>query len=163
MSSKLLWLVVIVCLAALFFLVKRYKFPPNLRTENLVLKDSLGNQINNPISNQGLQIIIVWATWCPPCIRELPTLEEVCQYYNDDSQINMYMVSDEDMDKQTTFLKKKGRNLPIYELMKGNMRDLGVYSIPCIFIYNEGRIVFKKIGAWTSKKELINTIEKARK
>lgn len=163
MTSKLTWLIVIVLISVLLFLFKRYKFPPNLREENLVLRDSLGNNIDNPTDNQGIQVIIVWATWCPPCIRELPILEEVYQNYYDDTNVRMYMISDENMQKQADFLKKRNLNLPIYGLMKGNMHDLGVYSIPCLFIYKNRKVIYKRIGQWTSKKELIKTIEKARK
>ena len=30
-----------------------------------------------------LTVLNIWATWCPPCIGELPHLEEISQYYND--------------------------------------------------------------------------------
>ena len=43
-----------------------------------------GEAINgNDFSGEKLTVLNVWATWCPPCVEELPYLQEVSEYYAD--------------------------------------------------------------------------------
>lgn len=48
---------------------------------DITLEDVDGNQIHLPTLAQDNERIIVnlWATWCPPCLREMPLLEEAAQ------------------------------------------------------------------------------------
>jgi len=163
MHSRVFWLVVICVIGVLVFLFKRYKVPPNLQVEKLILTDEDGEEVPNPIEKKGVQVIVVWATWCPPCIREIPLLDEIINIYTNHDDVHFYMISDEDMIKQKKFKEKKGFSMPLFRLKSGSMHEIGVFSIPCTFIYKEGSVQFKKLGQWTSKKELIDTIEKARK
>ena len=50
---------------------------------NFTVKDVDGNDVNLA-DYQGKKVYInFWATWCGPCIREIPELEEVYQEYKD--------------------------------------------------------------------------------
>lgn len=49
---------------------------------NITLEDVDGNEVHLPSLAQSGDLVIVnlWATWCPPCLREMPLLEEADQH-----------------------------------------------------------------------------------
>lgn len=88
-----------------------------------------------------------WATWCPPCIAEMPEIHELYQS-TDTSQVAFVMVSvDKDAEKLEKFLKKHRYTFPVYQL-NGSLP--GVYQssgIPLTFLISpSGKIVLKKKG-----------------
>ena len=93
-----------------------------------------------------------WATWCPPCRAEMPTLEKLYQQYGGD--IHFLFLSNQPMDKQQDFLRAQGYDLPVYQLVS---RPGGTFSysvLPTSLIISENnRIVLRKEGAvnWQSK------------
>ena len=68
--------------------------------------------------NSGVQVINFWATWCGPCVKELPYFEEVNASMKD--QINVNLVSLDFVDdvekKVTPFVQKKGLKSKVYLL-----------------------------------------------
>jgi thiol-disulfide isomerase/thioredoxin len=41
-------------------------------------------------------IVVVWATWCGDCIREIPELNDLVEKYKDNEKVNFLAMSDED-------------------------------------------------------------------
>lgn len=67
---------------------------------------------------KGVQIINFWATWCKPCISELPDFE---RFYaeNRNKNINLLLVSldfAKDYEKVRTFVQKKALKAPVWYL-----------------------------------------------
>lgn len=50
--------------------------------------------------------INIWATWCPPCIAELPYIEDLYEQYG--KQVRFLLVSNEDPEIVTAFTEKHG-------------------------------------------------------
>lgn len=68
------------------------------------------DQLNNIITQEGekLTVINFWATWCGPCVKELPYFEEAA---SQNPNLNIYLVSldfVEKLDRVNTFIEKKG-------------------------------------------------------
>lgn len=74
-----------------------------------------------------------WATWCPPCIAEMPSIDALHEELGD--EIAFVMLSlDRDFEKAKAFDARKGYNLPIYSLA-GNLPEMYRSSnIPTTYI-----------------------------
>ncbi len=83
-----------------------------------------------------------WASWCPPCRAELPTVAKLAAEMKGQGLV-VYGVNDEEPDTAKKYLEKQGITLPTLD--DGNQkvhRLYRVYSIPTVFLIDEqGRIV----------------------
>ena len=111
----------------------------------------------NTISLAALQdkpiFLNFWATWCPPCIGELPGIADLYADYKD--KIHFVLVSNEPPDKVNDFAKKHGYEyLPFY-IHTNTPSDFATQSIPATFLISKkGKVVINKKGAarWNSGK-----------
>lgn len=116
-------------------------------------KDMDGNTVSlNSLSDKPI-FLNFWATWCPPCIAELPGIKELHKVYGD--RINFVLVSNESRAKVRGFAKEKGFDqLPFYQ-NEDVPREFASQSIPTTFIISKnGNIVLDKKGVakWNSEK-----------
>lgn len=82
---------------------------------NLKLIDREGN-ITSLAELKGKVIFLnFWATWCPPCIAEMPSIDKLHEEMGDEVAFVMLSL-DEDFEKAKSFDKRKGYDLPIYAL-----------------------------------------------
>ncbi len=99
------------------------------------------------------KVILVnfWATWCPPCVAEMPSLQQLYTDYN--GQIEFVMVANEEPEKVKLFLSKKNYDFPTYFERSARPQLLSAEHIPTTFIIDKtGKIVVEKTGAanWNS-------------
>ena len=78
------------------------------------LEEILKNQDNK------LHVISLWASWCPPCVREMPVFQNTSFLYNT-TEVRFIMISLDYPDKMETqlipFLKKYDINLEVLLMM----------------------------------------------
>ena len=132
--------------------------------EYIQLKTSLVDLNQNKVnltSFKGKKVVInYWATWCSPCIKEMPELkraEEVLQNYN----YTFLLVSDETISKINTFKNEKKFDFNFLKSINSNEIN-GVYSLPTTYIFDEnGKKVETFVGvvAWDSE-QIINKLKK---
>jgi thiol-disulfide isomerase/thioredoxin len=87
----------------------------------------------------------LWATWCPPCRREMPSIQSL---YNsvDTSKVAFVMVAlDDAFDKSKSWAAAQKYNLPLYYPAPYLPEMLNVPSIPTTFIFNESGQLMDKI------------------
>ena len=121
----------------------------DLYENNLDLSVYKGNKI----------VINYWATWCGPCIKEMPSIkraEEILEDYG----YTFLLISDETISKISKF--KNDRNLD-FNFVKSieSYESLGIYSMPTSFIFDEnGKKIETIVGAieWDSE-EMINKLK----
>jgi len=120
---------------------------------NWYLVDMNGNR--HPFSEfKGQPVFLnLWATWCPPCIAEMPSIQRLYDEYGD--KMAFVLASQEEANTIQAFVKSKGYTFPIYNLAGGMPNVLSSRSIPASFlISSEGKVIMKKQGAakWDGKK-----------
>ena len=74
-----------------------------------------GEHINFEIFKGKTVFFNIWATWCPPCIAEMPSIVKLHKEMGNDVAFVM-IAFDKDFEKAKEFNKRKGYNLPIYAL-----------------------------------------------
>jgi len=130
--------------------------------ESLQLKSSFFDLEENNLNLSELNgkvVVSYWATWCAPCIKEMPSMkraEEILEDYG----YTFLLVSDETIDKISNFKNEMNFDLKFLKSNK-SFESLGVYAMPTSYIFNEnGKIVETFVGVieWDSE-EIINKLK----
>lgn len=93
-----------------------------------------------------------WATWCPPCIAEMPYILELAEEAPDD--VVFLLVTSEKPERVEPFLKSKDWTVPVFYLSYYPATELAFKSLPTTFIINpEGKVIHKSEGMkqWNGK------------
>ncbi|MCK5135068.1 MAG: TlpA family protein disulfide reductase [Bacteroidales bacterium] len=119
---------------------------------NWMLQDDQGNPVYLDTFRGKVVFLNFWATWCPPCVAELPEIQKA--YKKHGNKVSFLLVTAQEPEIVQTFLNKHGYELPVYyqETPVPGVFEAG--SIPTTFIISrDGKIVTKKSGAvnWDSR------------
>ncbi|UCS91694.1 TlpA family protein disulfide reductase [Echinicola marina] len=109
----------------------------NEPSPSLNLVDKNGEAIQLKDFKGKVVVLNLWASWCPPCIAEMPSLEK---FYNqmDTEEIALIMLSlDRDFDKSIAFMDKKAYKMPYYKPTSPLPAPFAVNAIPATFIINK--------------------------
>jgi thiol-disulfide isomerase/thioredoxin len=150
--------------------VNKFLFHKNSQQlKNLNVLDINDNEINIINIDTDIMLINFWATWCSPCKKEMPSLNELQSKF-DTKNLKIFTVATgrNNPNKILAFFKKYNlSNLENYRDPKGKLAlELGVIGLPfSVIISKEKRNIGQLIGPidW-SKKEVedlfIELIEK---
>ncbi|MBD5096781.1 MAG: redoxin domain-containing protein [Lachnospiraceae bacterium] len=99
---------------------------------------------------KGKKILLnFWATWCGPCVGEMPAFQKLSEEYPDELVILAVNCS-EDKDTVQKFIDNNGYTFPIVLDTDGAIQTMfgGIYSIPVTVIIDaDGYIVASHVGA----------------
>ena len=104
---------------------------------------------SNPVDLSGFKGKVVfinnWASWCPPCIAEMPSIQELKNKLKVEDIVFVMVSFDENHDKAMAFMKKKGYDFDIY--YPGNKYPYSTESIPTTFVLDKsGKVVIERTG-----------------
>lgn len=132
--------------------------------ESVQLKTLFVDLNNNPVDitqYKGKRIVLnYWATWCGPCIKEMPALK-IAEDLLENHNYAFLLVSDETISKISDFKMNKKFDFNYLKSVK-SIETLGIYSLPTSYIFDEnGKKIETIVGtiSWDSEK----IIEKLKK
>jgi len=105
---------------------------------------------------QGKVVLVnFWATWCPPCRKEMPDLDVLYRRFKDQGLI-ILSISDEEAEKVKSYLAEKPVTYPILLDPGRKVNDLfRINGIPKSFVYDRnGKLVAQSIDMRTQKQFL---------
>lgn len=147
---------------------KIFAFSPSVTDEedrkqledyNWTLETKSGKKVDFAESKGKVIIVNYWATWCPPCIAEMPSFQKLHTDYKD--KVDFYFISGEDHETTNNFLKRKGYDFSSYRMLSEDPKPLNGYTLPSTYVIDKnGIIVVNKVGAadWNSQ-NFRNTID----
>ena len=119
--------------------------------KNIILNPLMGKKIKleNYLSN-GPVLINFWATWCAPCINEMPYLDQVVKKYKDKgfSVLAVSVDNQKSLSQVRSFIKTKkfsfdiflDPNMQIFKKLNGNLMPTNV------LIDKSGKVVWRHYG-----------------
>lgn len=123
------------------------KVPGNPEAPEFNLEDQDGNFLKMSDYKGKVVIVNFWATWCPPCREEMPSMERLYREFESQGLV-MLAVNVEANGKQMVakFLQKTPHSFPIL-LDSDNIAQnaYGVFRFPESYIIDRNGVVVEKI------------------
>lgn len=154
-------MVVILYSPSRIWIIRQLSFSPSvekvaetntIRDYNWQLKGLNTTKINFSKYKGKVVFLNFWATWCPPCVAELPYIQSFYNDYKD--KVAFVFISNEDWSDINSFFKNEGYDFPVFQERNSRLKELPeVKSIPRTFIIDKkGNIRVDESGAadWNS-------------
>lgn len=127
----------------------RYTEGDTIRDFTFTTYDGMQYSLYEVLQEKEAVLINIWASWCSPCRREFPFMQEAYEEYRD--RVEVIALSCEATDtpeKLATFAAENGLTFPIGQAPQELLNDVGVSSIPVsLMIDRFGTICFMEAGA----------------
>lgn len=115
------------------------------------LQDATGKSVSLEAYKGKIIFINFWATWCPPCIAEMPSIQKLYVDYQD--KMVFLFVTTDSFEKANAFMVKENLTLPVYQSITNPPKDMERATIPATYVIDQkGNIIIAKIGTanWNS-------------
>ncbi|MCC6287279.1 MAG: TlpA family protein disulfide reductase [Chitinophagaceae bacterium] len=112
---------------------------------SLSLKDINGNSLNLTDFKGKKVFVNMWATWCPPCRAEMPSIQQLYEKTKDKNVQFVMIALDEDFNKSISYMQSSALLLPAFHPADALPALLDVQGIPATFIFDESGSLIKKI------------------
>ena len=131
------------------------KMPP-FELEDVVTGDPIASS-----SFEGKSLLITfWATWCPPCIQEIPNLIKLQNEYEATGFSVVAISVDQEKRVVQKMVDRKEINYPVMMADKSVTRDFGgVYGIPTSFLVSKKGTVVKKYSGFVPHSVLVKDLQ----
>ena len=117
---------------------------------NVLQFSDLENNIFTLQNFKGKNLFInYWATWCNPCLAEMPYMAELYENYKDEKDIIFLYLSREKLEVIKNYIPKDEslQQLPIYKIITDD-EFFATSGIPTTFIVNsDGEVIVKDLGS----------------
>ncbi len=125
------------------------------------LEDVVTGKAVNSKSFSGKSLLIVFfATWCPPCIQEIPNLIKMQNEFGDEQFSVVGLSVDQEKDVVQKLVSREDINYPVMMADKAVTRDFdGVYGIPTSFLINNNGTVVKRYSGYVPHSVLVRDLE----
>ncbi|MEK6451788.1 MULTISPECIES: TlpA family protein disulfide reductase [unclassified Myroides] len=123
--------------------------PPTINSSKVdaVFLDGDGKKVSLSSLQGKVVFVNFWATWCPPCIKEMPSIQALKDKFAKKDVVFMMVDVDSQYAKSKAFMDKKRYTVPVY-IPGGNISEhyLGT-SVPTTIIFDKkGNLVQRIVG-----------------
>lgn len=141
-----------------------------IKALDFTLYDQYGNE--HTLSDyEGKTVFLnIWATWCPPCKREMPHIEALYKEYGENSEDVVILGlaapnlgSEGDEEHITSFLEEEGYTFPVvFDTEASQIYGYGINSFPTTFIIDKEGYIRLYVPGAMDKETMERIIEDAR-
>lgn len=112
-------------------------------------KDKTGKTLDLGNLKGKVVFLNFWATWCPPCLAEMPSIDKLYEKFKDDDNfVFIFVDADSDLLKAQKFMDRRKYRLPLYEVASEIPESIFKGSLPTtVVIDKQGRISYNEEGA----------------
>lgn len=112
--------------------------------DKIKLSDLNGTPIDLSEYKGKTLIINFWATWCRPCVKEMPSFEKAKAKF-DENEVVFLFASDEEAERIRNFSAKN--NLDLNFVQVTNLEELQIQALPTTYILDAtGALAFSETG-----------------
>ncbi len=120
----------------------------------LPIYDPSGKKLDLTKEKGRYLVVHFWATWCPPCVEEIPALSQFWDAYRNRGDVTLYAISvNKNWKEVEDFSKKNPNRLPMYrDPDAATAQRFGTTQYPETYIVNKaGRVIYRFQGGiqWT--------------
>lgn len=112
-------------------------------------KNSQGDEVNLESLRGKITVISFWASWCPPCLKELPVLEKIQNQVGKD-KLEVVAINYREPRKHFKKIKRKLSHLQLTLThdRKGRIsKQYGIKSLPHVLVIDkEGKVIYQNLG-----------------
>ena len=133
--------------------------PDDVIPEDLTFRSEDGEVLNLSANKGEVYFINFWATWCPPCRAEMPSINSLSSKVKNKDRINFIMVDvDNKIASSVKFMRKNSFQLKVYSGESAIPEHIFNGTLPTTVIVGpKGNIVFRHTGmADYDNPEMIN-------
>ena len=126
---------------------EQHKLSGNL--SDISFKDASGKVIDLGRLKGKVVFLNFWATWCPPCLAEMPAVNKLYTQFKADNEVVFILVdADSDFAKAQKYMDRKGYGLPVYAAASGIPDVIFKGALPTTVVFDKrGRISYHESGA----------------
>jgi cytochrome c biogenesis protein CcmG, thiol:disulfide interchange protein DsbE len=121
---------------------------------NFTIRQESGNVVALADFRGKIVVLNFWASWCAPCVEELPSLNRLADRYKGKDLVVLGVSLDEDADAYKDFLSKNQiKFLTLRNPARAVSEQYGTYKLPETYVVSrQGRLLKKYIGPrdWSS-------------
>lgn len=131
-------------------------------SENIIFKDEQGKSLSLESLKGKVVFINFWATWCPPCIEEMPSIDQLYRSYRTRDDVIFITVDvDNKIEESTAFMKDNGYDLPVYTPASNIPSDYLAGAIPTtVILARNGEMMGRLEGGRDySAEEFVNAFD----
>jgi peroxiredoxin len=157
-NTRLLLTVLSVCIACVFLIILLEKdkdstlratkpIQPGLEVPNFAFPDMSGKQISLSDHRGKVVLVNVWATWCPPCRQEMPSMQRLYEKFKGKNfEILAVSIDSEGREAVAPFMRKLHLTFPaLLDPGETIIPLYGITGVPESFIVDKDGILVEKI------------------
>lgn len=146
----------------LFLIFTVFSYSNEAKAPTFSLKDQYGITHNLEDYKGKVVFLNFWATWCPPCRKEMPEIEEIYKEYGENKKDVIFLgINSEKRENVEKFLKENNYTFPtVFEEGEKITSQYFISAFPTSFVIDKNGNVYGYVMGGLTKEQIKNILEK---